>query len=351
MDPATRKRLGHAFLAFSIVATATSIWLWVPFDVLALRLGPLPDTVAEQVQAAPGAGIDGITVYIERPGRPAELFHAGWKDRAARIPADPKALHKIGSITKLYVAAAVAKLVADGTLDLDRTLAQYLPAVADDIQYADEITLRMLVGHRSGIPNYSDFPAFDWGAPEAGERDALAIVADQPAEFRPGAEYRYSNTNYRIIGDIIDTTLGYGWQDYVRAEILEPLSLERTYFSNDEIDLDELAGGYVVGYDGDAKALRFTGPAGCMISTLEDTGTFLRALVDGTLLSEREQAIYEEIYVLGHTGLLTGYSSHAFHHEHIDAVVVQFVNTSGGTSWGVTDALYDRIVRILSTEA
>lgn len=85
-----------------------------------------------------------------------------------------------------------------------------------------------------------------------------------------------------------------------------------------------------------------------MISTAEDTGRFLRALNDGTLLSAKEQAIYEDIYVMGHTGLVTGYSSIAYYHPHIDTIVVQLVNTSGGESWAVAETVYNRIVRILS---
>ena len=65
-----------------------------------------------------------------------------------------------------------------------------------------------------------------------------------------------------------------------------------------------------------------------MMATAEDVGIFLRALNDGSLLDEYEQAIYSSVYVYGHTGLLPGYYSIARYHEGIDAVVIQFVNTS-----------------------
>ncbi len=76
-------------------------------------------------------------------------------------------------------------------------------------------------------------------------------------------------------------------------------------------------------------------------------GIFLRALKDGSLLSEEEQAIYSSVYVYEHTGLVPGYSSIARYHEDIDTVVVQFVNTAGGKSWSITEIVYDRILRIL----
>jgi hypothetical protein len=76
-------------------------------------------------------------------------------------------------------------------------------------------------------------------------------------------------------------------------------------------------------------------------------GIFLRALNDGSLLNDKEQAIYSSIYVYEHTGLLPGYSSIAKYHKDIDAVVVQFVNTSGGYSWSVSEKVYKSIVKIL----
>ena len=84
-----------------------------------------------------------------------------------------------------------------------------------------------------------------------------------------------------------------------------------------------------------------------MVATAEDVGIFLRALNDGSLLNDKEQAIYSSIYVYEHTGLLPGYSSIAKYHKDIDAVVVQFVNTSGGYSWNVSEKINNRIVKIL----
>lgn len=87
-----------------------------------------------------------------------------------------------------------------------------------------------------------------------------------------------------------------------------------------------------------------------MIATAEDVGIFLRALNDGSLLSEEEQAIYSSIYVYEHTGSVPGYSSNlsiARYHADIDTEVIQFVNSSGGKSWTMTEIVYDRILKIL----
>lgn len=157
----------------------------------------------------------------------------------------------------------------------------------------------------------------------------------------------YENTNYLLIGKIIDDTLGYSYERYINDEILAPLGLTRTFVSQRKFDIENLTSGYYVGYEGDLKGQHYTGPAGSMVATAEDVGIFLRALNDGSLFNDAEQEIYSSIYVYEHTGLLPGYSSIARYHKDIDTVVIQFVNTNGGTTWSLVEVAYNRIVRIL----
>lgn len=318
-----------------------------PWDGILAWIQPLPDTVQQQVEQAVDHGLDGIIVHVDQAGRAPATCCAGWKDRANRVPADPQALFKIASLSKLYVAAAAAKLAAAGILSLDDTLADHLPELVGRIEHADRITLRMLLSHRSGIPNYTDRDGFDWARPPAEADGGLQLVLDQPADFAPDAQRRYSNTNYLLIGLILDGVLGYGHQRYIREEILAPLGLEHTYGRLDEVDLTDVAGGYHHPYDVDFKDIEFLSPAGAMVATAQDVGVFLRALNDGTLLDEAEQAIYSSVYEYGHKGWLLGYQSIARYHADIDAVVIQFVNTTGGDSELVALVVYDRIVRIL----
>ena len=131
------------------------------------------------------------------------------------MPADPQALFKIGSISKLYIATAVAKLVNNGSLSLDDTLADYLPELAERIEYADQITLRMMAQHRSGIPNFTNQDEFDWFTPQRDIDRVLELVLDKPADFEPDARTSYSNTNYLLIGRILDKVLGYSHHQYI----------------------------------------------------------------------------------------------------------------------------------------
>lgn len=125
---------------------------FVPWIIVKAWIMPLPDTVQEQVSDAIGYGFDGMIVYVDQAGKPPEFYAAGWHDRKNKIPADPKALFKIASISKLYLAVAITKLVKDKHLSLDETLAHYFPELEGRIENAEKITLRMMVQHRSGIP-------------------------------------------------------------------------------------------------------------------------------------------------------------------------------------------------------
>lgn len=328
------------------IVALVSMYLFVPWTLFFAWVKPLPDSVKAQMQEALGTGLDGMIVYIDQGGSEPTVLAAGWKDRAERIPADPQSLFKIASIGKLYIAAAVTKLVAAGQLALDDTLADYLPALAGRIENADKITLKHLLQHRSGIPNFTDQPDYPWANPPKNNQESLALVLDKPAEFEPGSDYQYSNTNYLLLAEIIDLRLGYSHQQYILKEILQPLDLKHTYASMREVDPVLLMSGYHVGYDLDIKSNFF----GSMLATAEDVGIFLRALNDKSLFSESEQKIYTSVYEYGHTGLLPGYSSIARYHEDIDAVVVQFVNTTGADTWTLTEISYNRIVNILRTK-
>ena len=274
----------------------------------------------------------------------------GWKDRKTKVPADPKSLFRIASISKMYIAVAVTKLVNDKQLSLDKTLADYLPELVGRIENADKITLRMMVQHRSGIPNYTDYPGFWVNDYSKNNKESLDLILDTPADFEPDNKYRYSNTNYLLIGEILDKTLGYGHHQYIKNEILKPLGLNHTYSLLSEVALEDVMSGYDTGSDADLKPNDFVSPAGSMVATAADVGIFLRALNDGSLLNDNEQAMYSTIYVYEHTGLLPGYSSIAKYQKDIDTVVIQFVNTSGGYSWSISEKVYNRIIKIVRRE-
>ncbi len=335
----TKRILRRIFIIASIGSLAFVPWILVKAWIL-----PLPDTVHEQLNEGIDHGFDGMIVYVDQAGKPPEFYAAGWHDRKNKIPANPHALFKIASISKLYVAVSITKLVNDKRLSLDETLADYFPKLVGRIENAEKITLRTMVQHRSGIPNFTNNPDF-W---EDHSENALEFALDLPASFEPDKGYEYSNTNYLLLREIISKVVGYSHHQYIKEEILIPLGLKNTFSSLKEVDIDDVMSGYYVGFEEDFK----TDYSGLIIATAEDVGIFLRALNDGSVFNEGEQEIYSSIYVYKHTGLLVGYQSIAEYHKDIDTVVIQFNNTANfdGYDWNLAEIIYSRIVKIVRSK-
>lgn len=328
-----------------LAATVVSLY-FVPWILVKAWILPLPDTIQEQVDEAIDHGFDGIVVFIDEGGKPPAFYAAGWHDRDNKIPANPHALFKIASISKLYDAVAVTKLVNDGRLSLDKTIAEYLPDLEGRIENADKITLRLMIQHRSGIPNFTDTPDF-WAAPTQTYEESLALILDKPADFKPGKKYEYCNTNYLLINKIMNNELGYDNFKFIQEEILTPLNLVHTFGSLKDVNMDDVMSGYHVGHPFDLKEDDHG-----MLATAEDVGIFLRALNDGSLFEPGEQEIYSSIYKYEHAGWVPGYQSFAKYHKDLDAVTVEFYSTTDPKlyNWNLSEIINNRIVKILKRQ-
>ncbi|PNQ72541.1 serine hydrolase [Hanstruepera neustonica] len=328
-----------------LVGTITSLF-FVPWLLVKAWILPLPDSIQEQTDEAIGHGFDGMIVYVDQAGKPPQYYASGWHNRESKIPANPHALFKIASISKLYDAVAVTKLVNDGRLSLDKTVADYLPELKGRIENADRITLRLLIKHRSGIPNFTDAPNF-WAAPTKSYEESLALIIDKPANFEPDNDYEYCNTNYLLINKIMDQALGYDNFQFIQEEILTPLTLKHTFGSLHDVNLDDVMSGYHVGHPLDLKPDDHG-----MMATAEDVGTFLRALNDGSLFEPEEQDIYASIYEYEHGGWVPGYQSFAKYYKDLDTVVVAFYSTTDSKlyNWNLSEIINNRIAKILKRQ-
>ena len=330
-----------------LLGTAISLY-FVPWPIVRAWITPLPETIQEQVDKAGIYGFDGIIVYVDVAGKPSQLYSAGYKNREKKIPADPQALFKIASVGKLYNALAIAKLVKNEKISLHKSLADYLPELKGRIENAEQITLKMMVQHRSGIPNYTDTFNY-WAKPKKSDEEKLALILDKPANFQPGEDYEYSNTNYLLIGKIMDKVLGYDHFQFIQEEILDPLNLNHTYGSIHDVDMVDVMSGYYVGYEEDLKY----DDNKSMLATAEDLGKFIRALNEGSVFQDqKEKEIYSSIYRFEHTGLIPGYQTIAKYHQDLDAVVIQFTNTVNfeGYNWSLSEIMYNRIIKIIKNK-
>ncbi|MFK7757227.1 MAG: serine hydrolase domain-containing protein [Flavobacteriales bacterium] len=337
-----KKRNKQILRVVLFLGTAISMF-FVPWLLVKAWILPLPDTVQEQLDEAIGHGFDGMITYVDQGGKPPQYFASGWHNKESKIPADPHALFKIASISKLYDAVAVTKLVGDGRLSLDKTIAEYLPNLVGRIENAEKITLRLMLQHRSGMPNFTDSEGF-WEAPTSTYEEGLALILDKSANFEPGKDYEYCNTNYLLINKIMDDELGYENFQFIQDEILIPLKLKNTFSSLTKVNIDSVMSGYHEGYPYDLKTNNYG-----MHATAKDVGTFLRALNDGTLFEPEEQEIYSSIYKYEHSGWVPGYQSFAKYYKDLDAVIVEFYSTTDPKlyNWNLSEIINSRIADIL----
>ena len=206
---------------------------------------------------------------------------------ATSAPVSLDTVWNIGSLTKTMVAVVVLQLAEEGRLDLDAGIAPYMPNLAG----ADQITPRQLLQHTSGLNEYDSQPAVvnDMQRPwTPAELIAVAEAAGRVGD--PGGAFHYSNTNYVILGQIIQQVTGNAWSDEVQTRIAQPLGMTDTsvVVAPSSPGFAVVDGGFV-----DATTLKdpsLGGAAGGMQSAGRDLLKFGTALFDGALLSPESQA-------------------------------------------------------------
>lgn len=246
----------------------------------------LSDVLARHLAA--GEFVGARIALRERDGTVTEVT-AGTKGLdPAGGPVDPGVAWNVGSVTKTFVAVVVLQLADEGRLDLDAGIERYFP----DLPGASRITPRQLLQHTSGLAEYGNQPAVVANPRRHWTPAELIAVAEAAGRVgEPGGPHHYSNTNYIVLGEIIDKVTGHTWGDEVRTRIAQRLGLENT----SEIRGDRGPVGYKVV---DGKFVDTTlsadpsigGAAGALQSTDHDLLLFAAALADGTLLSPTSQA-------------------------------------------------------------
>ena len=244
------------------------------------------DVAIAQVLARPEAA--GLSVAVARGDRIIVERGVGRADIDAGRQADAATEFRIGSVTKQFTAAAIMKLVERGKLSLDDPLNKYVP---DFDTGGRTVTIRQMLNHASGIPNYTN-PAFIKiaGNPDLTRQDVLKLVSGKPFDFEPGTGWRYSNTNYYLLGLIVEKLGGQSYADFLQREFFGPLGLKRTRY-DDGTPAPNRARGYAYNpADGrlrEADPLNMVGPfaAGALASTAGDLLRWQIALTSGRAVS------------------------------------------------------------------
>jgi D-alanyl-D-alanine carboxypeptidase len=171
-------------------------------------------------------GVPGALALARRNGR-IHVEAAGLADRAAADPLTPAHRFPVGRITKTFVATVVLQLVDEGRLRLEDSVDTHLPGLVED---GREITVRQLLNHTSGVPDY--FATCISGGPNrAWTPHELVAVSSRGPRGEPG-RWAYSNTNYVLLGLVIEAVAGTSVERELARRIIEPLDLQSTGSSN-----------------------------------------------------------------------------------------------------------------------
>jgi CubicO group peptidase (beta-lactamase class C family) len=228
-------------------------------------------------------------LLVAKDGRILLRKAYGPADEAAAVPNRPETRFRIGSITKQFVAAAVLKLRDRGMLDLQDPVCI---RVASCPAAWRPITLRHLLTHTSGLPdytNFSDFPSLI--GTRASTADLLARFRDLPLEFAPGDHWSYSNSGYVVLGAILETIEGRAWGDSLRDDLFVPLGMSSTGVDEDSPALPAHASGYLrPGVKPVFLAMSEFAAAGALVSTVDDLFVWDEALRTGKVLSRQSLA-------------------------------------------------------------
>jgi D-alanyl-D-alanine carboxypeptidase len=257
----------------------------------------LQRTVTQLVRdGAPGA------LAVVRTPTGVRRATAGLASIDPRVPMQPADRYRIASVTKTFVATVVLQLAAEGKLTLGDSVEHWLPGLVPGGQ---SITLRELLNHTSGLYDFVDDPAFtasriaDPGR-EWSPLELVAVATSHPPKFAPGTGWWYSNTNYVLLGLVIEAVTGRPLGDVLRTRIFGPLGLAATSFPTGTAMDQPFAHAYLVS----RPPLPFPAgtlidisttvspsaiwAAGQIVSTADDVTRFFAALMRGRLLTRRE---------------------------------------------------------------
>ncbi|MFE7722985.1 serine hydrolase domain-containing protein [Nocardia rhizosphaerihabitans] len=273
----------------------------------------------------------------------------GFGDLTTETPFPDAARVRIASNTKTFVAAVVMQLVSEGRAALDVAVEHYLPGVITGPGGdGNRITVRQLLSHTSGIPDYLPLLRLSSEADLRRSRpvdELIAMALARPAMFEPGTEFRYSNTNYLLLGQVVERITGASIADEVTGRVIRPLGLTETYwpnypaeqairephprayhyFDDERVDVTDIDPNWGL-------------PDGAMVSSGRDLNRFFTALVSGRLVPAAEFAEMTKtiaVHLPGITGVGLG--------------LFRRTTSCGLEVWGHNGAIYGFSVLVAAT--
>jgi D-alanyl-D-alanine carboxypeptidase len=255
------------------------------------------------LDAITATGVPGVLAEV-RTGTRQLRGTSGVADLDSRQPVNGNGFFRIGSNTKTFLSVVVLQLVAEHRLSLDDTVGHWLPGVVHgNGNDGGKITIRELLQHTSGLHNYTDDLQAQITSPEAyrklefrqfSRHDLLNIALAHRPDSAPGAAWNYSNTNYILLGMVIDKVTHDSWENQVTRRIIIPLGLHHTDAPGTSTRLPRPhATGYLIfdkntRVDTTAENMSWADSAGALISTAADLTRFWSAIGRGALLGPEQ---------------------------------------------------------------
>lgn len=279
-------------------------------------------------------------ILVADKGVPVYHRAFGFRDFTNSKPMRPDSIFELASLSKQFTAMTVMLLMEDGLLEADGLLEQYLP----NIPYPG-ITIRHLLNHTSGLPDYQGLMEQYWDKSKVADNgDIMAYLAQYkpPRLFAPGEKYKYSNTGYVLLASIVEVVSGQDFTDFIRARIFKPLQMTDTDIRSpgdwDMIDrfalgykIDEESGKYIRAVDLSGQGYTVWlggryGP-GRVSSTTEDILKWDRALYTDKLVGAR---VRQMAFTPGHLNDGAAHDYGFGWHIKTDADFGKFMTHSGG---------------------
>lgn len=256
-------------------------------------------TFAQQHEGAKFRKIDSLLTYlyannkfmgsiaIQEKGEIVFEKAYGYADVETKTAANPKTRYKIGSITKMFTSAIIFQLAEEKKLTLDTKLSDFFPKIKN----AGKITIADMLNHKSGLYNYTDNPEFGtYKSKLQNRKDMLTRLESYPAAFEPGEKAEYSNSNYLLLGYIIQDITKKPYKDNVMSRIVNKAGLKNTYYYSKINPKKNEAFSYSYA---DSKWVKteewhesVAGAAGALQSTPADLTKFIKALFDGKIITK-----------------------------------------------------------------
>lgn len=319
---------------------------------LSSELNDLVATVCQET------GVPGASVYIISPDYGNFAITWGYADLSTNTPVTAAHRFRIGSLSKSFTGTAVLQLTQDGQINLEAPISDYL-GEQYDAEVLAQISVNQLLTMSSGLGEYLSpqflidsvlpQPLTDYPPHTLVEN---ALLNSPELLYPPGTEFSYNNTNYILLGQLIETVSGQSYHDYLQQTLLTPLALQNTFVLEDDDQPQQLVRGY---YDFDEDGhyedwtdmnMSYVWSAGCLAATAENVAIWMEALASGNLLTSPFQPqnfpgypiaqgvtygagiLVDDSFGIGHNGTVIGFHADAWHDPHTQTTVAVLCNTN-----------------------